>query len=115
MNLKLVGNTRTSVRRDHAMIAPDSHVRSPLPGWDGTEGVVLISPHMGARFTQYLAYLKDGSPPALARIPNRKVRILARLRNMDNLGASLELLLTLMLSLCAVEVKFPSFLPQPFN
>jgi (S)-ureidoglycine aminohydrolase len=64
VNLKLVGNTRTHVRRDHALIAPDSHVRSPLPGWDGTEGVVLISPHMGARFTQYLAYMNAGAVAA---------------------------------------------------
>jgi (S)-ureidoglycine aminohydrolase len=60
----LVGNTRTHVRRDHAMIAPDSHVRAPLPGWDGTEAIVLISPHMGARFTQYLAIMNAGAVAA---------------------------------------------------
>ena len=72
-HVKPLGMTRTSVRRDHALIAPDSHVRAPHPGWENTECVVLISPHMGARFTQYLAYLKDGSraapaPPGQERV-----------------------------------------------
>src|SRR5262249_5657403 len=47
--------------RDHALIAPDSFVRSALPSWDGTEGVVLIAPPLGARFTQYLALMNPGA------------------------------------------------------
>jgi (S)-ureidoglycine aminohydrolase len=54
------GFTRTSVQRDHAFIAPDSHVKSPLPGWEKTAGIVLISPRMGARFTQFLAHMEEG-------------------------------------------------------
>lgn len=54
------GFTRTSVQRDHAFIAPDSHVPGELPGWDKTAGVVLISPRMGAGFTQFLAHMEAG-------------------------------------------------------
>lgn len=59
--------TRTSVQRDHALIAPDSHVSAPLPAWKKSRGVVLISPRMGARFTQYIAMMEKGgeaAPPA---------------------------------------------------
>lgn len=53
------GETRTRVQHDHALIAPDGHVTSPMFGWEESEGVVLISPVMGSgaggpRFTQYL-------------------------------------------------------------
>ena len=41
--------------------------RAPLPGWDGTETIVLISPHMGARFTQYLATMNAGDNPCRCR------------------------------------------------
>ncbi|EXJ91387.1 hypothetical protein A1O1_04499 [Capronia coronata CBS 617.96] len=50
------------------------------------------------------AYLRDNSLPIVGFVPNRKARILARLRNMDSLGVSLELLLTTILGLCAVEL-----------
>ncbi|KIV92891.1 hypothetical protein PV10_04151 [Exophiala mesophila] len=50
------------------------------------------------------AYLKDSSGDSLVHIPNRRARILQRLRNLDTLGVSLELLLTTMLGLCAVEL-----------
>jgi (S)-ureidoglycine aminohydrolase len=53
------GLTRTSVQRDHALIAPDGHVIAPLPQWERAPGIILISPRLGARFTQYLAL-----PPA---------------------------------------------------
>jgi (S)-ureidoglycine aminohydrolase len=61
MTMNVFGSTRSRVRRDHALIAPDSFVRSPLPGWDNTEGVILISPQLGARFTQYLALMGPGA------------------------------------------------------
>ncbi len=51
------GETRTVVETNHALIAPDGHVSSPLYGWENAEGVVLISPSMqggGPRFSQYL-------------------------------------------------------------
>lgn len=51
------GHTRTSIHRNHAFIAPDGHVPAPLPGWTKTQGIILISPHMGAGFTMYMAHM----------------------------------------------------------
>lgn len=61
------GITRSVVARDHALLAPESFVPAPLPGWERTTGVVLISPRMGARFTQYLAFLEPGAMSGPAR------------------------------------------------
>jgi (S)-ureidoglycine aminohydrolase len=58
--MDLFGSTRSRFCRDHALIASDSFVRAALPGWDNTQGVILISPQMGARFTQYLALMAPG-------------------------------------------------------
>ena len=71
--MNVFGSTRSSVRKDHALIAPDSFVRSALPGWDHTEVVILISPQMGARFLQYLALMGPGAsaaaaPPGFGRV-----------------------------------------------
>ncbi|TWT47494.1 (S)-ureidoglycine aminohydrolase [Botrimarina hoheduenensis] len=60
-----LGISRTRVARDHALIAPDGHVPSPIVGWSNAEGVVLISPAMrggpgGPRFVQYLVRGADG-------------------------------------------------------
>jgi (S)-ureidoglycine aminohydrolase len=48
------GQTRTRVAARHALIAPDGHVKSSLPGVTGAAAVVLINPAMGANFTQTL-------------------------------------------------------------
>src|SRR5260370_11835693 len=66
-DMNVFGSTRSSVRSDHALIAPDSFVRAPLPGWEKTDGIILISPRIGARFVQYLALMERGgvSSPAL--------------------------------------------------
>jgi (S)-ureidoglycine aminohydrolase len=48
----LFGTTRTAIRSRHALIAPDGHVVSNLPGVTGGTTVVLISPAMGAGFTE---------------------------------------------------------------
>jgi (S)-ureidoglycine aminohydrolase len=61
-----LGTTRSRVCKDHALIAPDSFVLSALAGWERTQGVVLIAPAMGARFTQYLALME---PEAVAGAP----------------------------------------------
>jgi (S)-ureidoglycine aminohydrolase len=60
------GTTRSRVRRDHALIAPDSFVRSDLPGWERSQGVVLITPRLGARFVQYLALMEPGGAAGAA-------------------------------------------------
>ena len=66
--MELFGTTRSQLRRSHAVFAPESFVRSDLPGWERSQGVILISPRLGARFVQYLALLEAGgkgtSPPA---------------------------------------------------
>jgi (S)-ureidoglycine aminohydrolase len=59
------GETRTHVAYNHALVAPDGHVTSPLSQWHDTEGIVLISPAMhggvgGPRFVQYLAQGSSG-------------------------------------------------------
>ena len=59
--MNALGSTRSRICKDHALIAPESFVRSTLPGWDNTEIVILISPQMGAHFTQYLAYMGTGA------------------------------------------------------
>lgn len=58
--MQIFGATRSRVCKDHALICPDSFVAAPLPGWDKTQGVILIAPVMGARFTQYLALMEAG-------------------------------------------------------
>jgi len=58
------GLARNSIQRDHALITPDGHVRSPLNFWTQTDGVILISPQMGARFCQYLAHMGEGGRAA---------------------------------------------------
>lgn len=56
------GDSRTHIGSRHALIAPDGHVPSSLPGVDKAIAVVLISKEMGARFTQLLlTFLADGS------------------------------------------------------
>jgi (S)-ureidoglycine aminohydrolase len=60
------GTTRSCVHRDHALIAPESFVSAPLPGWRDAKGVILISPAMGARFVQYLAMMDPGGSAAPA-------------------------------------------------
>ena len=61
----LFGETRTHVAYNHALVAPDGHVTSPLSQWHDTEGIVLISPAMhggvgGPRFVQYLVQGSSG-------------------------------------------------------
>lgn len=71
--MELFGSTRSSVHRDHALIAPESFVRSALPGWARSEGVILIAPRLGADFTQYLALMPASAvaglaPPGIERV-----------------------------------------------
>src|SRR5580704_14045074 len=58
--MDLFGPARSHVGRNHALITTDSFVRSPMPGWERTECVILIAPRMGARFTQFLANMQPG-------------------------------------------------------
>jgi (S)-ureidoglycine aminohydrolase len=53
-------HTRTSYRRDHALLTPDTFIRAPLPGMNRATAVVHAAPAMGAGFTQYTAELEPG-------------------------------------------------------
>ncbi|XP_058085446.1 (S)-ureidoglycine aminohydrolase isoform X2 [Magnolia sinica] len=61
----LPGFTRSVIKRDHAVITPESHVFSPLPDWTNTLGAYLITPAMGSHFVMYLANMQDNSKSAL--------------------------------------------------
>jgi (S)-ureidoglycine aminohydrolase len=66
MNLPF-GQTRTRVAARHALIAPDSHVKSNVPGITGAATVVLINEAMGARFAQLLVtFEREGRAEAMA-------------------------------------------------
>lgn len=62
----LFGATRTVVRRRHALIAPDGHVPSALPGFANAIPFHLITPAMGAAFSQIRIVFEPGG---LARFP----------------------------------------------
>lgn len=47
------GTTRTSLRSRHALLTPDGIVSAVLPGWRCAAFYTMISPVMGARFSQY--------------------------------------------------------------
>lgn len=51
------GETRTSVRDRHALVCPDSHERTTLPNWPGSEVIFVITPQTGARFTEFFVDL----------------------------------------------------------
>lgn len=54
------GLTRTHIGTRHALIAPDGHVKSNVPGIAGAAVIVLISEAMGARFSQLLVTFETG-------------------------------------------------------
>jgi (S)-ureidoglycine aminohydrolase len=62
--MELFGTTRSRLHRSHALITPESFVRSDLPGWERSQGVILIAPRIGARFVQYLALMEPGGRSA---------------------------------------------------
>lgn len=54
------GQTRTRIAPRHALIAPDGHVRSNVPGITGAAVVILINEAMGAKFAQMLVTFETG-------------------------------------------------------
>jgi (S)-ureidoglycine aminohydrolase len=54
------GQTRTRVSARHALIAPDGHVKSNVPGITGASTVILINEAMGANFAQILVTFESG-------------------------------------------------------
>lgn len=51
---KITAETRTVVRKNYALITPDSAVNSMIPGWANCRIRVMINPEMGASFSQHL-------------------------------------------------------------
>src|SRR5438874_12950832 len=61
MATDLFGFTRNVVSRRYALLTPSGFVHGQLPGWQKAVCNVLISPAMGARFSQILITLeKEG-------------------------------------------------------
>ncbi len=54
------GQTRTRIASRHALIAPDGHVKSVIPGITGAATVILINEAMGAHFAQVLVTFETG-------------------------------------------------------
>lgn len=54
------GQTRTRIASRHALIAPDGHVKSSLPGVAKAAAVILINEAMGAGFAQTLITFETG-------------------------------------------------------
>ncbi|HXQ80801.1 MAG TPA: (S)-ureidoglycine aminohydrolase [Opitutaceae bacterium] len=63
---ELFGHTRARVGARHALITPDNHVNSAVPGVAGATAVVLVSPAMGAKVTQVLLTFESRGSARLA-------------------------------------------------
>jgi (S)-ureidoglycine aminohydrolase len=59
------GQTRTRVAARHALLAPDGHVKSNVPGITGAATIILINEAMGAKFAQLLLTFESGGRAAL--------------------------------------------------
>ena len=55
----LFGSTRSVIAARYALITPQGFVASPLGGWSDAQCVVVISPAIGARFSQTLVTLAE--------------------------------------------------------
>ena len=53
-----LGQTRSSNRRDHLLLTPDTFIRTPLPGLTGGFAIVHVAPQAGAAFTQMTVELE---------------------------------------------------------
>ena len=60
--MEISAQTRSVVKRTHALISPDGYINSAVPGWSGCTVNVLINEQMGARFCQTLiTFQSNGS------------------------------------------------------
>lgn len=55
-----LGQTRSAIQADHALLTPDTYVRAPLPGMERASAIVHTAPAMGASFAQYTAEIETG-------------------------------------------------------
>jgi (S)-ureidoglycine aminohydrolase len=57
---ELFGHTRARVATRHALLTPNNHVNSSVPGITGATTIVLINPALGAKFSQLLVTFQAG-------------------------------------------------------
>jgi (S)-ureidoglycine aminohydrolase len=55
-----LGDTRSSLQRDHWLLTPDTFVRTVLPGMKSGAAIVHIGTALGAAFAEYTAELEKG-------------------------------------------------------
>ena len=59
--MDVFGSTRSRVTSKYALVTPDTHVSSPLIGWQNTTAIYHISPALDSKFVQYTAHMEaDG-------------------------------------------------------
>jgi (S)-ureidoglycine aminohydrolase len=63
---ELFGHTRAHVGPRHALITPDNHVGSSLPGVTGATAIVVVGPAMGAAVAQTLLTFQSGGSARFA-------------------------------------------------
>jgi len=63
----LFGHTRTRIKARHALITPDGHVPSALPGAEKVRIIAHITPAMGAGFAQTTLIFEEAG--SIARFP----------------------------------------------
>ena len=56
-----LGETRSAMRGNHAVISPDSHEQIALPRWPGSLLTFLVTPQTGASFSMFFAIMEQGS------------------------------------------------------
>jgi len=54
------GHTRTRLAHRHALITPDGHVKSNVPGIASAATIIVINPAIGANFSQLLVTFESG-------------------------------------------------------
>ena len=56
-----LGETRSVIHNNYALLCADSHENTPMPNWPGSETVFVITPDIGAKFSQYFVTMPTGS------------------------------------------------------
>jgi len=62
---QLFGHSRARIAARHALITPDNHVASAVPGVSGAKVIILINEAMGAKFAQLLVTFESGGRASL--------------------------------------------------
>ena len=55
------GETRSVIHKKHALMSPDSYELTPAPSWPGSDVMFVITPDMGAQFTEYIVTMPKGA------------------------------------------------------